>query len=115
VRFDAVAGVRFDQLVAWMVAKYADHVPVHRQSAIYASRGDDLEPTLLASWVDAASALLRPLGEALRHHVFATAEPAIACAPGVTDRAAIRRRLVRTHMASLPTQSPDRQHGSGTQ
>jgi hypothetical protein len=56
-----------------------------------------------------------PLGEALRHHVFATAEPAIACAPGVTDRAAIRRRLVRTHMASLPTQSPDRQHGSGTQ
>nr|WP_229418172.1 IS66 family transposase [Massilia sp. Root351] len=54
-----------------LVAKYADHVPLYRQSVIYAREGVELERSLLASWVGAASALLRPLDEALRRHVFA--------------------------------------------
>jgi transposase len=57
-----------------LVAKYADHLPLYRQSVIYAREGVELERSLLASWVGAASALLRPLSEALRRHVFAAAK-----------------------------------------
>ena len=57
-----------------LVAKYADHMPLYRQSVIHAREGVKLERSLLASWVGAASALLRPLGEALRRHVFACAK-----------------------------------------
>jgi len=57
-----------------LVAKYADHLPLYRQSVIYAREGVELERSLLASWVGAASTLLRPLGDALRRHVFAAAK-----------------------------------------
>lgn len=53
-----------------MVAKYADHLPLYRQSVIYAREGVDLDRALLASWVGAASALLRPLVDAIRRHVL---------------------------------------------
>jgi transposase len=52
-----------------LVAKFADHLPLYRQSVIYAREGVDLDRTLLASWVGTASALLRPLVDAIRHHV----------------------------------------------
>jgi transposase len=54
-----------------LVAKFADHLPLYRQSVIYARDGVDLDRALLASWVGAASALLRPLVEAIRRHVLA--------------------------------------------
>ncbi len=54
-----------------LVAKFADHLPLYRQSVIYAREGVDLDRALLASWVGAASALLRPLVEAIRRHVLA--------------------------------------------
>ncbi|MGO4382540.1 IS66 family transposase [Pseudoduganella sp. RAF53_2] len=54
-----------------LVAKFADHLPLYRQSTIYAREGVELERGLLASWVGASSALLRPLVDALRGHVFA--------------------------------------------
>jgi transposase len=54
-----------------LVAKFADHIPLYRQSTIYAREGVDLERALLASWVGAAGALLRPLVDRLRRHVFA--------------------------------------------
>jgi transposase len=41
-------------------------MPLYRQSVIYAREGVELERSLLASWVGAASALLRPLSGALR-------------------------------------------------
>ncbi len=53
-----------------MVAKFADHLPLYRQSVIYARDGIDLDRALLASWVGAASALLRPLVDAIRRHVL---------------------------------------------
>lgn len=55
-----------------LVAKFADHLPLYRQSAIYARDGVHLDRALLASWVGAASALLRPLVDAIRRHVLAT-------------------------------------------
>jgi transposase len=54
-----------------LVAKFADHLPLYRQSVIYAREGVDLDRALLASWVGAASSLLRPLVDALRKHVLA--------------------------------------------
>lgn len=57
-----------------LVAKFADHLPLYRQSLIYAREGVDLDRALLASWVGAASALLRPLVDAIRRHVLAAAK-----------------------------------------
>ena len=54
-----------------LVAKFADHLPLYRQSVIYAREGVKLERSLLASWVGATCTLLRPLVDALRCHVFA--------------------------------------------
>jgi transposase len=54
-----------------LVAKFADHLPLYRQSVIYARDGVALDRALLASWVGAASALLRPLVDAIRRHVLA--------------------------------------------
>ena len=54
-----------------LVAKFADHLPLYRQSVIYAREGVELERALLANWVGAASALLRPLVDAIRRQVLA--------------------------------------------
>ena len=56
-----------------LVAKYADHCPLFRQSEIYAREGVDLDRSTLAGWVGAASELLTPLVDALRRHVLSAA------------------------------------------
>jgi transposase len=53
-----------------LVSKYADHLPLYRQSEIYAREGVELERSTLADWVGATSELLKPLHEALRQHVM---------------------------------------------
>lgn len=53
-----------------MVAKFCDHLPLYRQSQIYAREGVELERSTLADWVGGTSRLLRPLVEALRRHVM---------------------------------------------
>ena len=57
-----------------LVAKFCDHLPLYRQSVIYAREGVDLDRALLADWVGASSALLDPLVDALRRHVLAGAK-----------------------------------------
>src|ERR1700681_1829094 len=54
-----------------IVAKYADALPLHRQSVIYAREGVDLDRSTMADWVGSMAALTRPLGDALRPHVCA--------------------------------------------
>jgi transposase len=54
-----------------VAAKYADHVPLYRQSEIYGRQGMALERSLLAEWVGGVSTLLAPLVDALRAYVFA--------------------------------------------
>lgn len=44
-----------------MVSKFVDHLPLYRQSEIYAREGVDLERSTLADWVGQSSQLLRPL------------------------------------------------------
>lgn len=54
-----------------LVAKFSDHLPLYRQSAIYAREGVELSRALLADWVGACSDLLAPLVEAIGRHVMA--------------------------------------------
>ena len=54
-----------------LFSKYGLHLPLNRQSAVYAREGVDLEVSTLADWVGAAAATLMPLVEAIRGHVFA--------------------------------------------
>src|SRR5205807_2154252 len=54
-----------------LVSKYCDHLPLYRQSEIYARRGVELERSTLADWVGGSAQLLEPLVEALRDYVLA--------------------------------------------
>jgi transposase len=56
-----------------LVAKYADHLPLYRQSEIYARAGVELDRSTLADWVGQSARLLRPLVDAVGTHVM-TAE-----------------------------------------
>ncbi|MCE7058207.1 IS66 family transposase, partial [Algoriphagus sp. AGSA1] len=53
-----------------LVAKYCDHQPLYRQSAIYARHGVTLPRSTLADWVAGSSQLLRPLVQALHRYVM---------------------------------------------
>jgi transposase len=54
-----------------LFAKYGLHLPLNRQSAVYAREGIELDVSTLADWVGASAATLMPLVEAIRAHVFA--------------------------------------------
>jgi transposase len=54
-----------------LASKYASHLPLNRQSVIYAREGVELEVSTLADWVGSSAATLMPLVEAIRQHVFA--------------------------------------------
>lgn len=53
-----------------LVSKYADHLPLYRQSQIYAREGLDLDRSTLADWVGGASELLEPLVNSLGRYVL---------------------------------------------
>ncbi len=71
-----------------LVSKFADHLPLYRQSAIYAREGVDLDRSLLAKWVGHGASLMQPLVDALRRHVMAATKlhaddtPVPVLAPG---------------------------------
>jgi len=54
-----------------ITSKYCDHLPLHRQSVIYARDGVDLERSTMADWVGRMAFLLSPLAEAVASHVRA--------------------------------------------
>jgi transposase len=54
-----------------IVSKFADHLPLYRQSEIYARQGVDISRSTLAGWVGASSDLLAPLVDAIQKHVLA--------------------------------------------
>lgn len=106
-----------------LVAKYADHLPLYRQSGIYAREGIELERSTLADWVGRSTALLDPLIEALRKDVLASDvlhgddTPVPVLAPGMgktkTGRLWTYVRDSRSHGSDVPPAcaffySPDR-------
>jgi transposase len=68
-------------------AKYADHLPLYRQSQIFNREGIDLDRSTLADWVGKSTTLLEPLADAIGRHVlsaeaiFADGEPCRAIGP----------------------------------
>jgi len=63
-------GLPTEALVAQvLVGKYADHLPLYRQSQILARQRIELDRSTLADWVGRAAAELRPLHERLFEHL----------------------------------------------
>ena len=54
-----------------LVAKFCDHLPLHRQAEQYARDGIDLDRSTLADWVGQSARLLDPLVAAVGAHVMA--------------------------------------------
>jgi len=54
-----------------LVSKYCDHLPLYRQSGIYAREGVELDRATMAAWVGKVTALAAPLVEAVADHVMA--------------------------------------------
>jgi transposase len=52
-----------------LIGKYCDHLPLYRQSQIYARDGIDLDRSTLAGMVGRCAALLTPLADAIGKHV----------------------------------------------
>ena len=71
-----------------LISKYGDHLPLYRQSQIYAREGIELERSTLAGLVGQSARLLEPLAEAIGRHVrqgqaiFADDTPMKMLAPG---------------------------------
>jgi transposase len=95
-----------------LVAKYADHLPLYRQSEIYAREGVDLARSTMADWVGRSATLLEPLVDALASHVMsgstlhADDTPVPVLAPGAgrtrTGRLWVYVRDERGHGADGP-------------
>lgn len=71
-----------------LVSKFADHLPLYRQSQIFRREGVDLDRSTLADWVARSAALLQPLADAVGRHVrrgeaiFADDTPVKVLLPG---------------------------------
>lgn len=71
-----------------LVSKYSDHLPLYRQSQIFAREGVDLDRSTLADWVGRSTSLLEPLADAIGRLVrqgealFADDTPVKMLAPG---------------------------------
>jgi transposase len=55
-----------------LVSKYCDHLPLYRQSQIFARQRVELDRSTLANWVGGACWWLEPLKARLAEHVFAS-------------------------------------------
>eukprot|EP00919_Chromeraceae_sp_WS-2016_P031431 GHVR01074318.1.p1 GENE.GHVR01074318.1~~GHVR01074318.1.p1 ORF type:complete len:460 (+),score=38.45 GHVR01074318.1:398-1777(+) len=58
-------------LASIIVNKYADHLPLYRQSQIMSREGIDIERSTLAGWVGRSAQLLERLSDKIKDHVMA--------------------------------------------
>lgn len=57
-------------VLAWiLISKYLDHLPLHRQLAIYRRHGIEIAESTIGNWVSQSAKLLEPLYDALAHSV----------------------------------------------
>ena len=52
-----------------LTAKYCDHLPLYRQSEIYAREGVKLDRATMAEWIGRMADLVDPLADAVRRHI----------------------------------------------
>lgn len=55
-----------------IVSKFADHLPLYRQSQIYIREGVEISRSTMADWLGQASWLLQPLVDKITDHVMAS-------------------------------------------
>ena len=94
------------------IAKFCDHLPLYRQSEIYARSGIDIDRSQLAEWLGHVAWLLKPLVELAATHVMAGRvihaddTPVDVLAPGTgktkTGRLWVYLRDERPHGGSAP-------------
>jgi len=94
------------------VAKFCDHLPLYRQSEIYARAGLDIDRSQLAEWLGHVAWLLKPLVELIAKHVMAGRvihaddTPVDVLAPGTgktkTGRLWVYLRDERPHAGNAP-------------
>lgn len=71
-----------------IVSKFADHLPLYRQSQIHAREGVEISRSTMADWLGQASWLLQPLVDRIADHVMASVKvhaddtPVPVLAPG---------------------------------
>lgn len=58
-----------DLLAQVVIAKYVDHLPLYRQTMIYARSGIELPRAMLAEWIGACGVALQPLVDRLRERM----------------------------------------------
>ena len=59
-----------DLLAHVVVSKYADHLPLYRQSEIYQRQGLELDRSTLADWVGGVTHTVEPLVDAIKGYVL---------------------------------------------
>jgi transposase len=65
-------GLAGPELLAHVImSKFGDHLPLDRQSEIYARQEVEISRSTMAGWVGAASELMSPLVDAIQKHVLA--------------------------------------------
>ena len=102
--------VRPGLLAHVLVSKFADHLPLYRQSQVFDREGLDLDRSTLVDWVGKSTALLEPLADAISRHVlsaeaiFADDTPVSMLAPGTG----------KTQTARLWTYARDERPWGGT-
>lgn len=66
----SVAGASL--LTQVIVAKYADHLPLHRQAKMFRRNGVELSEQTMCGWMAQCAALMEPLYARLKRHVLAS-------------------------------------------
>src|SRR5215475_9994018 len=94
------------------IAKYCDHIPLYRQSEIYARDDVELDRSQLADWIGKSAWLLEPLAQKIGEHVMAGSvihaddTPVQVLAPGhgktKTGRFWVYLRDERPHLGPAP-------------
>jgi transposase len=71
--FHVIARARAGASLLAMIlyAKFGEHQPLNRQSQSFSREGIELDVSTLADWVGACTAILAPLNELIRRHVYA--------------------------------------------
>ena len=94
-----------------LFSKYGLHLPLNRQSAVYAREGIDLDVSTLADWVGAAAATLTPLVEEIRRPCLrggAASMPTIPPVPVLAKGKTRTGRLWTYVCDDRPFAGPDR-------
>ena len=70
-------GLPTEAMVAYLVAKYAWHLPLYRQAQMLTAQGLDIKRAVLAFWVGYAAAELKPLYLRLRELILTAGKIAV--------------------------------------